>query len=199
MSILFLPLGIIYENLFSQDYWTPISVFSLNMGGTIHILLESLLFSFAIVGIAAVIYQVIFNKKLVKFKESRNEIITILSIIIIGMLIVFSLFFLGIKSIFATSISSIIISLFIVIQRKDLLVNALVSGMIVMITMFFIYYIGFHLAENAEDTLQQIWLLYGTSLGFRVLGVPITEMIWGFATGMFFGPLYAFVKGMRTV
>ena len=54
-------------------------------------------------------------------------------------------------------------------------------------------------AENAEDLIRQGWLLHDTNLDFRIAGIPFTEMIWGFAAGMFTGPLYEFAKNYQTI
>lgn len=197
MSLLFSPVATIYEILYFQDYWNPGSILSFNIG-SIRILLEDFLFFFAFSGISAVIYEVIFNKRFFEIKRSINVVMAIIFIIGIGILVSYSLFLAGMNSIFATSIGFVTIALFIISQRKDLLVNSLVSGLAMMVIMFIIYAVGFNLLTNIEHILQQIWHLYKTPLGVRIWKIPITEMVWGFSAGMFFGPLYELIKKKRT-
>ncbi len=197
MSFLFSPVATIYEILYFQDYWNPGSILSFNIG-SIRILLEDFLFFFAFSGISAVIYEVIFNKRLLEIKKSINIEIAIASVIGIGILVSYSLFLTGTNSIFATSIGFITIAMFVISQRRDLLLNSLVSGLAMMVIMFIIYAVGFNLVTNTEHILQQIWHLYKTSLGVRIWRIPITEMVWGFSAGMFFGPLYELIKKKRT-
>jgi hypothetical protein len=54
MSVLFVPVGIISELLYFRDYWLPQSVASFTIAG-VPVLLEDVLFGFAIGGIAAVV------------------------------------------------------------------------------------------------------------------------------------------------
>lgn len=198
MSIISLPLGIIYEILYFHDYWNPASILFFYMGGT-RIVFEDFLFSFAIIGIGVVIYEAILGKRLANLKNPTNKTIAISCIIAIAVLVTFSLFFLGMNSIFATSLGFVAAALFIMSQRRGLLVNSLISGLAVMVIMFVSYYIGFRLAANSKELIQRVWFLYGTPLGVRIWGVPATEMVWGFAVGMFYGPLYEFVKGVKNV
>lgn len=198
MSIISLPLGLIYEIIYFHDYWNPASILSFNIGG-VRILFEDFLFSFAIIGIGVVIYEAIFGKRLAKLKDPTNKTIAISCIIVITVLVTLSLFFLDMNSIFATSLGFVVAALFIISQRRGLLINSLISGLAVMIIMFISYYIGFRLVANSEELIQQVWFLYGTPLGVRIWGIPVTEMVWGFATGMFFGPLYEFIKGVKNV
>ena len=52
-----------------------------------------------------------------------------------------------------------------------------------MTALFAVYAAGFLLSTNTEFVLQNIWLLYGTSLDMRIVGVPLTELLWGLAFG----------------
>src|SRR5205823_5106235 len=98
-------------------------------------------------------------------------------------------------SIFSTSVACIAFALLIVSQRKDLLVNSLFSGLGVMIIMFASYIFLFYVViSNGNQILNEVWLLAGSRLDIRLLGIPLTELFWGFSWGMMVGPLYEFVK-----
>jgi len=192
MSFLLLITATLGEILYFKDYWNPASIFSMHIW-SIRILIEDLIFSFAIAGIGAVIYEAIFRIKLSKIDKKFSSGNNLIIILCIGIIISLSLFFLGINSIFSTSAGFVAIVLFYVSKRKDLLFNSLLSGFAIMIIMFISYFLLFNIVANSEELLQKGWLLYGTSLGIRIFGIPLTEMIWGFTVGMFLGPLYEFL------
>jgi len=198
MSFLFLPAGPLSELLYFQDYWNPASILSLNIG-PMRFLLEDFLFIFSVVGVGAVIYEFLSRRKLLKTERKDNKILAFSLVIVIATVVSLSLFFLGLNSIFATSLGFVVAALFIISQRKDLFINSLVSGLAVTFLMFISYFILTVLINNTEELLKQGWYLYGTSLDFRVLGIPFTEMIWGFTFGMLVGPLYKFIKGLKSV
>ncbi|MFZ5559299.1 MAG: lycopene cyclase domain-containing protein [Patescibacteria group bacterium] len=192
MSFLFLGVGVISENLFYfHDYWSPESILSFNIGSW-RILLEDILFSFTIAGIGSIIYEMVFNKRLESIKKI-NFVFKLLSIIVIGLSSFYLLFFIGINSILATSIGFIILSLFIMVQRKDLLTCSLFSGLGILVINFCAYIVVYLLIRNSEELIRRGWMLYETSFGIRILGIPVTEMIWGFTAGAFIGPLYKFI------
>ncbi|MDD5621142.1 MAG: lycopene cyclase domain-containing protein [Candidatus Pacebacteria bacterium] len=197
MSVIFLPLGTLYEILHFYDYWKPESIFSFRIG-TINILLEDFIFSFAIIGIGSVIYELIFRKRLRKINKRGSPILNILYIILIDVIVLLSLFYSGVNSIIAVAVSAIALTIFILIQRKDLFANSLTTGLVMAILMFIIYFIGAHIVSNFDEILKQIWFFYGKPLGFKLMGVPLTELIWAFCFGLFCGPLYEFIKEMRT-
>lgn len=198
MSLVSLPLGTFYEILYFQDYWNPASILSFNLG-PVRILLEDFMFSFAMIGISSVIYRALSRKDLVKIEKPVNSLTTFAVIFVINAVVILSLFFLGLNSIFATSVAGLILAVYMIIRRRDLLVNSLFSGLAVMGLMFLVYFVGFRLTSNTEEIFQQIWFLYDQPLGLRFLGVPLTEMVYGFATGVCIGSLYKFVRSRRLV
>lgn len=72
MSIAGAIVGPISEILFVKDYWHPQSILSIQIG-SFPLLIEDLLFGFAILGIGGVIFEVLTRTKLVSIKrEVRN-------------------------------------------------------------------------------------------------------------------------------
>ncbi len=53
-----------------------------------------------------------------------------------------------------------------------------------------------NIVENADELIQQGWLIYKTPLDIRILDIPLTEIIWGFAWGALLGPFYKFINGL---
>lgn len=199
MSLLISPLGTISEFVFYfKDYWIPESILSFSIGPA-SILLEDFLFAFCIGGIGGVIYEVFFYKKISKLKRPIHKILELPAIVTISGLAAYLLFLFGVNSIFATSAGFVICALLIISQRRDLLLNSLLSGVAVMSVMFFSYIILYNSILNVEELARQGWLLYGTSLDIRIFNIPATEMVWGFAWGMVAGPMYEFWKGIRLI
>lgn len=195
MSLMLIPLGTLTEILYFQDYWRPLSILQVNIG-PIWLLLEDFLFVFAISGIGAVMYEILFHKRIAKKKKNFHKKYGLFTIIIISILLTLALFYLGINSIFATTIGFAVFALLIILQRRDLLADSLLSGLCVMLTLFVAYTIFYNFITNTEEIVKQQWLLYGTPLDKRIFNIPFTELIWGFSAGMFVGPLYAFIKNL---
>lgn len=196
MSFLFLPAGTIGEILYFQDYWNPASVFSFNIGNT-RFLIEDFLFSFFIAGIGGAVYGIISRRGLIKLEEPVNKFLSFFPIFIVGALISYFLFSFGVNSIFSTSIAFIIVALFMLRRRKNLVLNSILSGLAVMLIMLIAYFILYNAVENSEALLRQGWFLYGTFWGFSIFGIPITEMLWGFSAGMLLGSLYEFLRDLK--
>ena len=190
MSLIFSPLATIAEILYFKDYWNPLSILSGNIR-PVRILLEDFIFAFCIVGIASVIAKP-FLRDSRKYLNQNNT--NFLILILLTVLLSWGLFILGINSIYAASLSFLSSASLMIFWRKNLLRDSFLSGLGTCLVMFFIYALGFYITKNSEDILRQIWYLYGTTLGTRVLGVPLTELIWAFTLGMFIGPLYTFFK-----
>ena len=195
MSLLFLPTGTISELLYFQDYWNPASILSANIG-PIHFLFEDFIFSFAIMGIGVVIFNIIFKRlKYELLKPVNGAFFFILQAVIAVLMSLILFFFFGINSIFATSFGFLSSAILILILRKDLIFNSIMSGILMASLMFACYLSLIYLVANTENLLRQGWLIYGTPLDIRIFHVPLTEIIWGFAFGMFIGPLYEFISG----
>lgn len=118
MSLLLFPLGPFSELLYFSDYWRPASIFSFNIG-PVPVFIEDLLFAFFVAGIASVIYEVLLAKRYFKKIKSVNSIVAFSFTAIICLFVSLALFFLGVNSIFATSIGAILAALFILNQRRD--------------------------------------------------------------------------------
>ncbi len=196
MSVLFIPAGPLSELLYFSDYWAPASVFSFSIGPVI-VYIEDLIFAFALGGVGSVIYEAIFSKILSVPKGSVHYVIAIPLIILVGGLVTVSLFLLGVNSIFATSLGFIVAALLIVSQRKDLFIDSLLSGVLITVIMFIAYGVLIVFIPNTNELIRQGWLLYGTQFDIRILGIPLTEMMWYFTWGMVAGPLYEFARKMK--
>lgn len=190
MSVACIPGGPLSELLYFRDYWYPESAFPLQLG-PIHTLVEDSLFAFAFAGITTTLYQIVRGHYLIagsNLKGGARQSCLLVAIVSL------SLIFLGeLNSIFATSIGFLMGAAWMVWRRPDLFWPALGSGFLVMLMMLAVYLAGYYAVENSEDILRNIWKLYEAPWGSRrMAGIPLTELIWAFSFGTFFGPLYAF-------
>lgn len=196
LSFLVMLAGPISEFWYLKDYWQPYYIFNLPIGGV-----EDLMFGFAIGGIAAVIFETFFLKVVCycEAKKYHREwfFVVFILIIFISMIVLDNL--LKLNSIFASAIGMIIAGLTIIISRRDLIPNAVFSGLLVALTMFAVYSIPLFLFPTTHIYLQKAWLLYNTNFGLLLFGhIPATEILWGFSWGFAWGAIYEFVAGART-
>jgi hypothetical protein len=184
--------GLIANFWYFRDYWRPPSLF----GNTV-ISIEDFLFGFLITGIAASIYDPVFNKKYVKKHKKRKKFFGNLFLIGVIILFIFNNW-LGINSIFVSSFAFLGFSIIIVSIRKDLIIPSIVSGLLVTLIIIPIYIILFNYISPTY--WDKYWLLANTSFGIEILGnIPVTELIWYFTWGCFAGISYDFVSGSEKV
>lgn len=102
---------------------------------------------------------------------------------------------LSINSILVSSFAFLTFALYIYTRREDLLIAGLITGLAMTIYIFVVYYL---FATAYPNYAENYWLLYDTALGASVLGkVPVTELLWYVAWGVFAGMFYPFVTGEK--
>jgi len=188
MSLLVAPMGPLSEFFYLRDYWRP----ELFNGWPIG--LEDLLFAFLIGGIASVIYEEFFGRQYVKRQNmSHLKWMPVFAFFGVAWMIGGNIF-LGFNSIYVSSLGFLIIGMLMIFLRRDLFVNALLSGLLVAGIMF-----AFYLVNGAifgGGIVQRWWLLQNIS-GIIIFGAPIEELLWGFGWGFLAGPVYEFVNGLK--
>lgn len=196
LSVVFLPVVPFLEYLHIKDYWMPDYVWGKSFG------IEDFIFAFAFAGISSVIYQIIYRR--------RSEVISqytaaatgkkklIMQLIFFGsiVLMIFSFFhfMLAVNTVTALVIAFLFFGLYMVMQRRDLLINAIFSGLF-MSLLFFLFYMVFFF-RLYPDIVERWWNLSNLS-GNMILGLPVEEVAWAFAFGFMFGPLYEFVYNIK--
>lgn len=173
------------ELLFIPDYWTPVTLWSFPIGPS-YISLEDFIFGFAFIGIVsalpALFVDAYSDPHPIDWTAFRN--IAIVGAILFALTAAIQ--FAGTNSIYASAIAALIVSLYFVYRSDNhpLYIKAFFVGAVFMSSvMFFGYLAGAQLVTNFQDILKEIWTLYDTSLGWTILGVPVTEIIWGFCLG----------------
>lgn len=194
ISILFLPFGLA-QALFVPDYWYPQVIYK--FFGLFDI--ESLLFSFFMGGIAATLYQELFNYHLRKSKKRlapryHNYIIYFSLIFFSGLLIIIKLF--TTLSVLRTSfIIILILTPYFLIARRDLWRVSLVGGLV--FTIFYILFL-YSISLVFPDFIVKEWNPNGL-LGIYLLKIPIEEYLYSFFTGLVGSVIFEEIKNIKLV
>jgi hypothetical protein len=183
--------GPLTELIYFRDWWNPITI----TGSVLSI--EPILFGFCIGGIAAVIYEEVFGKKL--YKDSKNLIdfkkgkkIFILELF--GVFLLFGLFFIfHLNSLLSTIIAFGAVTIIILYHRRDLFIPSILSGILICIIASIVYSILNIITPNWIEH----FLLFNNTPRIIVGGIPIDDLIWYFGVGMMLGPLYEYYKVVK--
>jgi len=181
--------GIISEAFYFRDYWRPI-----NMFGVATLSLEDFLFGFAITSLSFAAYATIFQKTFKNPSPRRGRLY--LSFFVLGLvaMVIFNVG-IGFNSIFVSSCIFIILSSIILYTRRDLLKPAFYSVVFVISYVLVIYVILFSWIDPMF--WDKYWRLAGTMWDIRLVGAPLTELLW-YASWIIFASIsYAFVSGRK--
>lgn len=182
------------EMIFLRYYWHPeyISYFywhGLQIGG-----LEDFFYGFFTAGIASVIYEEVFGKIHAKRKDRRHH----WSWFMIPFIVVANLVFISplhslINPIYVCLLSCIIVTICMAYFRRDLIADILISGFLFGV----INLVGFLLFISLFPDIIGKWWMLGNLSGIFIFGIPIEEILFGFAIGMVIGPVYEFLMGLK--
>ena len=194
-SALMAPFGFT-EPIFVPEYWNPPSLFDLAQRTGFDI--ESIIFSFAIGGIAAVLYNIILRKHMnllttAERHQGRHRLHRLsLAVPFIAFPI---LYFLPWNPIYAGITAMALGALAAVMCRPDLRSETLLGGIL-----FCALYASFLLALkwSAPGYIEQVWNLRALS-GIMIYGIPIEELIFGFSFGLVWSGIYEHFTWKRSV
>jgi len=186
ISILFGFAGILSEIVYVQDWWKPLTITGTLIG------IEDFLIGFFIGGVAAVIYEEIYKKKILIKRKSRFTNQNFLSLIILfGILFLGSFYIIGISSFYSSGIAFTISTFVILLKRGDLIINSVISGFLILIIGSLAY---FFLQIIQPGFIEEFWYLEDVWYANLFLGIPVAEYIWFFLAGAFIGPIYEYWK-----
>jgi len=181
--------GPISQLIYTKDYWKP-ELFSNQTIG-----IEDFLFGFFIAGIAASIYEGVYGKRFAKrTQRDTNWFVNfaMLVTVVFGTFLILTLST-NVNSIYASMVSFLVGTSIIFFKRRDLAKDMLFSGLFLAIFGLISYTI---LLAVYPDLITKWWFMNNIS-GVFVLGIPIEEIMWGFTGGMFIGPFYEFIVGLK--
>src|SRR3989338_7302945 len=186
-SVFTAPFGLT-EPLFVPEYWNPPSLFNLaaNTGFDI----ESLIFSFAIGGIGAVIYEAFFKIRHVEMnkheKNSKRHIFHLLALFSPVLVFIILFFLTNLNPIYSASISMFIGGGSAALCRPDLKEKSLIGGFLFLI-LYFIFFLAFNFFY--PNAVYGYWNLEAIS-GILILGVPLEELTFAFTFGLMWSGIY---------
>jgi len=184
------------EPLFVPDYWNPPSLFDLAQRTGFDI--ESLIFTFAIGGVAVVLYGILTGNESVPVEPGgramRRHRLHGLALLTPAIVFV-ALSALGWNPIYSAILALAAGAAGTVLCRPDLLPETLIGGLL-----FAAYYalFIFGVAVTAPGYIPQVWNLAALS-GVMVFGVPLEELLFGFAFGLFWSSVYEHLTWTRSL
>ena len=193
-SLLFGIGGFVVEPVYILDWWKPLTITATAVG------FEDFIFGFVIGGIATVLYEELFRKKvLLRKKPSLTDIRKDinLSILIISWLSAFfcCFFLLNLNTFYSSIIGFLIPISIIYFKRRDLILGSIISGLLLMVLSFIVY--------SALELITPGWVnafWYFKNIPHWIfLGVPFDDLIWYFLLGALIGPLYEYWQEGRII
>lgn len=176
------------EPLFVPEYWNPMTLF--NLARRTGFDLESLIFCFAIGGIAFVLYGLIFKTghqqttaEYRHLKVHRYHRVALFSApIIFVVLFIFS----NLNPIYSGILAMLVGGLATWYCRPDLKKKMFISAFI-----FFFLYLFYFLILNtiSPGYVEEVWNLKAIS-GILIIGIPLEELMFAFAFGFLWSSIY---------
>lgn len=192
-SLLTAPLGLT-EPLFVPEYWNPPSLFSLAQRTGFDI--ESVIFSFGLGGVGAVLYNAVTRRPSVKVsteerhrRRHRHHLLALLTPFVLFPL----LYPWGWNPIYPAVVAMAAGAVANVACRPDLLGKTILGGIL-----FVVYYSLLFLAfkASAPGYVDRIWN-WETISGARISGIPIEELLFAGAFGCYWSGAYEHIFWTR--
>lgn len=184
------------EPLFVPRYWDPPSLLDLAQRTGFDI--ESLIFSFAIGGVGAALYDIVTRRRPEPMKPAalvgrrhRYHRLALLTPVIIFP----GLYLLPWNPIYPAIIAMFLGAVATAACRPDLTANTMIGG-----GLFVIYYVFFmlELEWSAPGYIGRVWNL-GDLTGALIYGIPLEELVFGFTFGMYWSSVYEHLAWRRSV
>lgn len=180
------------EPLFVPEYWAPPSLFNLALRTGFDI--ESVIFAFAIGGIAAVLYERVFRAEHEQISTAERHasrhkyhLLALLSPLIIFVSLLIST---NLNPIYSTFIVLVGGGLFTWYCRPDLKKKMFASAFI-FTGLYFVYFLT--LVLMYPGYVEEVWNL-GAISGILVIGVPLEELMFAFGLGFLWSSVYEHIK-----
>lgn len=185
-SLYTMPFGLT-EPLFVPRYWNPPSAFDLAQRTGFDI--ESLVFTFGVGGVAAVLYSVITHGRthVVSARERRQPLHRHHYKALAAPFVAFPILYVfPWNPIYPGILAMLIGAAATIACRPDLKSKTWIGG-----ALFLAYYAVFLLGLEitAPGYIERVWNLPALS-GIRPLGMPLEELLWAFAFGMYWSSVY---------
>ena len=183
------------EPLFVPEYWNPPSLFDLAQRTGFDV--ESFIFCFAIGGVGAVLYNIVSRRYLAALPAAEHERTRHRwhRIALLTPVVTFLLFYwLPWNPIYPGITAMTLGAIAAAACRPDLATKTFVGGLL-----FLVYYgvFMFALLWSAPGYIEQVWNLPALT-GIRLAGIPLEELLYGFAFGMYWTGVYEHITWRGT-
>lgn len=185
-SVFMMPFGLT-EPIFVPEYWNPPSLFELAQKTGFDI--ESFIFSFAIGGIAAVLYNIILHKRIEVVSHAerlQNRHRWHRWALAVPFAVFPMLYFLPWNPIYAGIAAMVLGAIAAVLCRPDLKSVTLLGG-VIFLALYSIFLLG--LKWSVPGYIEQVWNFKALS-GIVIYGLPIEELMFGFSFGLVWTGIY---------
>ena len=192
-SIFTMPFGL-SEPLFVPAYWNPPTLFSLAQRTGFDI--ESLIFSFGIGGVAAVLYNILTGRlpEPMPTQETYHQRHRYHRAALLAPVVSFPvLVFLPWNPIYPAIVSMALGALATVACRPDLTKNTF-TGSALFAAYYSVFMVG--LALTVPGYIARVWNL-GALSGLLVHGIPVEELLFGAAFGAYWSSIYEHLTWRR--
>lgn len=180
-------ISVLTEPWYSRDYWHPEGLDYLRRA------LGDFFFGFFPGSVACVIYEAVLGKKLAKRHNRQHHWKKFFWLLLLGGGALFLiLVYHGINSIYASSISLVVIALAMTTFRKDLFWDAVLSSLLFGL----LCATGYEIFFSIYPGILQAWWLSAHASGL-IAGIPIGDLTFEFSLGMAMGPIYEFLIGAK--
>jgi hypothetical protein len=182
---------LMFSPYIADTVWVPDTVFRIYKG----VCLEDAIYTFFFGGIAAVLYEEVLGKRhFKKFRKENNFIHYALFPIMLFLVTFVGINIFNINFFYTTYIGFLLSALLIFFMRKDLLWHAILSGVFLSILYFTV--VAFIFVPLFPGIVQR-WYHLSHLSNILVSGVPLEEIMWAFFYGLFIGPCYEFILGLK--
>ncbi len=185
------PLG--FTEWLYYDYFRPDFLFPLLP----RIGVEDFLWAGIVSGIGAVGYELIARRRTYHVRNLTAGWlggIWLSTTVVLGLLLFFiATNFFFINSAHLSIAGFLLVTLMIILWRRDLLPDAILSGIFLSTLTFIVYWIWMFFFPNA---FADYWQLHNT-FGIFIHGIPIEELLYTFGWGSVIGPMYELMEGLR--
>jgi len=184
------------EPFFVPEYWSPPSLFDLAAKTGFDI--ESFIFTFAMGGLAAVLYEAMYpvrHRKISRYKQPLRMLFHRFALLSPFLLILLLHLGTPLNPIYSGIIAMAIGSMLALLCRPDLLKKVLLGG-VLFLGLYFLFFLVFTLFFPAF--VEAVWNLPALS-GILLLGIPLEELLFAFSVGLLWSSIYEHAHFYRVV
>ena len=173
----------------SHDWWHPLTITGTRVG------IEDFMSGFGSGGIMAIAYEGFFKKRYLKRRLKAHVPGASTLLLLMAFLTAWLFWGVGITSFLASSIALLVVAIIMFLYRRDLFMNGVVSGLIMMVVALLPYYTIIFISPDWVASTYN----YNYLSGIHITGIPIEEFVFWFLAGLVFGPFYEYWQGEKLV